>query len=64
MGLSYPQSEHLKEALAVLTSEDPKENQEKPNIVPIQNFIRENKEKSVDRVIDLVIQNKLLDNIK
>ena len=63
-GLSESQREHLKEALAILTSDDPKENQDKPQVLPIQNFIKENKDKSIDKIIELIIKNKLLDNIK
>jgi len=63
-GFSENQREHLKEALAILTSDDSKENQEKPNVLPIQNFIKENKDKSIDKIIELVIKNKLLENIK
>lgn len=57
--------EFLKEALAILTSNNPKsENIDKPDVLPLQNFIRENNEKSVDQIIDLVIKNKLLEKIK
>jgi len=63
-GFSESQREHLKEALAILTSDNPKENQDKPQVLPIQNFIKENKDKSIDKIIELIIKNKLLDNIK
>jgi hypothetical protein len=63
-GFSESQRQHLKEALAILTSDNPKENQEKPQVIPIQNFIKENKDKSVDKIIKLVLKNKLLENIK
>ncbi len=63
-GFSQSQREHLKEALAILTSDDSKENQEKPQVIPIQNFIKENKDRSIDKIIELVLENKLLENIK
>jgi hypothetical protein len=63
-GFSQSQREHLKEALAILTSDDSKENQEKPQVLPIQNFIKENKDKSIDKIIELVLEYKLLENIK
>lgn len=63
-GFSESQREHLKEALTILTSDDSKENQEKPQVIPIQNFIKENKDKSIDKIIELVLEYKLLENIK
>ncbi len=63
-GFSQSQREHLKEALAILTSDDSRENQEKPQVLPIQNFIKENKDRSIDKIIELVLENKLLENIK
>jgi len=63
-GFSISQREHLKEALAILTSDDSKENQDKPQVIPIQNFIKENKDKSIDKIIELILENKLLDIIK
>lgn len=59
------QFENLKEAVAVLTCADPdNENKYKTEVLPIQNFIRQNSEKSLKEIIDLVIKNKILDQIK
>jgi len=63
-GYNKSQIDHLKESLAVLTSNNPeKENEFKPNVLPIQKFVYENKDNSVDKIIELEIQNKLLENI-
>lgn len=65
LGYERKQIEYLKEAFAVLTSNNPQnENKEKLDVLPLQNFVYENKDKSVDEIIDLVIKNKLLENIK
>lgn len=63
-GLNNNQIEYLKESFTVLTSSKPNENEDKPNILPIQNFVKENKDKSAKEIIDLVLQNKILDQIK
>ena len=63
-GFERPAIEFLKEALAVLTSNNPAtENQNKTSVLPIQNFVYENRDKPIDKIIELVIKNKLLDNI-
>jgi tetratricopeptide (TPR) repeat protein len=65
LGYERKAIEYLKEALAVLTSNNPStENKEKIDVLPIQNFVYQNREKSVDEIIDLVLKNKLLENIK
>lgn len=57
--------EHLKEAFAVLTSNNPSsENAEKIDVLPLQDFVYQNKDKPVEEIIELVIKNKLLENIK
>ncbi len=63
-GVTEKQIEYLKEALAILTNTDGSENKYKIEVLPIQNFIKENKDKSVDNIIELVLKNKLLENIK
>ena len=64
-GFSESQIEHLKESLSVLTVTNVQdENKNKIDVLPIQNFVYANRDKSVDNIIELVIQNKLLENIK
>lgn len=64
-GFEKKSIEYLKEALAVLSSNNPvNENKDKLDVLPIQSFVFENKDKSVDKIIELVIKNKLLENIK
>jgi len=58
--ISNEKIEYLKESFAVLTSSKPNENAEKPNILPIQNFIKANKDKPIKEIIDLVIKEGLL----
>lgn len=58
------QIEYLKEALAIVTTNNIEENKEKINVLPIQNFVKEIKSKPVSEIIELVIKNKLLNNIK
>lgn len=57
------QREILKEALAVLTG-SLNENTDKPKVLSLQKFIQENSHEPVDKIIKLVIKNKLLENIK
>ena len=64
-GFNKSQVDHLKESLAVLTSNNPeKENELKTKVLPIQKFVYENKDKSIDKIIELVIEHKLLDQLK
>lgn len=58
--ISNEKIEYLKESFAVLTSSNSNENSEKPNIFPIQNFVKKNKDKSIKEIIDLVIKEGLL----
>lgn len=58
--ISNEKIEYLKESFAVLTSTNPKENIEKPNILTIQNFVKANKDKPIKEIIDLVIEEGLL----
>lgn len=60
---SLNQREILKEALAVLTG-SANENADKPKVLSLQKFIQDNSDKAVDKIIELVIKNKLLENIK
>lgn len=64
LNFNVKQIEYLKEALAIVTTNNIEENKEKINVLPLQDFIKEIKHKSVAEIIELVIQNKLLDNIK
>jgi hypothetical protein len=58
--ISNEKIEYLKESFAILTSSNPNENSEKPNILPIQNFVKANKGKPIKEIIDLVIKEGLL----
>lgn len=59
--INEKQLECLKEALAVLTSSDPdNENRYKPEVLPIQNIVKENKDKPIREVINLVIKSGVL----
>ncbi len=61
-GISERQFENLKESLAVLTSSDPlNENKYKTDILPLQKFVFENSKKPLKKIIDLVLENKILD---
>jgi len=64
VGITEKQLEYLKEAMAVLTKLNGAENKHKIEVLPIQNFIKENSDKPIDEIIELVIKNKLLINIK
>jgi hypothetical protein len=58
--ISFKKTEYLKESLAILTSFDSKENDDKPNILDIQNFVKLNKDKPIKEIIDLTINECLL----
>ncbi len=58
--ISNEKIEYLKEAFAVLTSLNPNENKEKPNILPIQDCVKKHRDKSIKEIIDLVIKEGLL----
>lgn len=58
--ISNEKIECLKEALAVLSNLGGNENADKPDVLEIQNFIKENRDKSVKEIIDLTIEKGLL----
>ena len=57
------QIEYLKEALAIVTTNNTEENKEKVNVLPLQNFVNQNRTKTITQIVDLVISHKLLNNI-
>jgi hypothetical protein len=58
--VSFHHSELIKEAFAVLTSNNPKENLDKPKVIPIQELVKNNNGKPLSQIIDLVIDSGLL----
>lgn len=64
LGYTRKQFEYLKEAFAILTSEDGKDNIARLDLHPLQNYLTTISKNSVEKIIELVIESKLLDNVK
>ena len=60
---SENQIEILKEALVVTSNPDDHGNDSKVDVLPLQKFIFENRQKPIDKIIELVINQKLLENL-
>jgi hypothetical protein len=59
--ISNEKIEYLKEAFAVLATNNSKENAEKSNVLEIQKIVKQNSNKPPKEIIDLVLKSKLLD---